>query len=145
MWVTPQGGEQPLASCPLLGMHSLHTLVLQQLLWSHADVEALVALQRCFHVRACWPSQPLSSCKHCHSDYIPDDGTQPKSICWMALMCVSTVRPLAPVSSGQDFVQESPAFRGAGPKLTCPSDTERDLPYRITARMAESSDDEDDM
>jgi hypothetical protein len=103
---------------------------------------------RCSAASMCAPARHISPCQVviiATVDYISDDGTQPKSICWMALMCVSTVRPLAPVSSGQDFVQESPAFRGAGPKVTCPSDTERDLPYRITARMAESSDDEDDM
>lgn len=65
--VTLQGGAQPLTSCPLLGMHALQALVLQQLAWGHADVEALLALQRCFHVRACWPSQLLLSCHCCRS------------------------------------------------------------------------------
>jgi hypothetical protein len=38
-------------SCPLLGMHSLQTLVLQQPAWLHGDMAAVLSLQRCFHVR----------------------------------------------------------------------------------------------
>jgi len=47
--LTPDG--QPLASCPLLAMRWLRQLTFHQPTWSHADVTALLQLQKCFQVK----------------------------------------------------------------------------------------------
>jgi hypothetical protein len=43
-------------ACPLLGMHSLQTLVFQQPVWQDGAMTAVLALQRCFHVRTSAPA-----------------------------------------------------------------------------------------
>jgi hypothetical protein len=53
-------------SCPLLGMYSLQTLVLQQPDWQHSDMTPILALQRCFHVRNCSPN-PIVALQLCFS------------------------------------------------------------------------------